>query len=128
MGAPPHGDQVPPLKEDSNVEQAPTNPPPLTDDDISDAQIQLSQATTVQCQAMTTQINQEDVPHPHQEVTAMASHLRDSNWMNPSTFYRSKVEEEPQEFIDEVYKILLAMGLSISEKSKLTTYQLNDVY
>ena len=37
--------------------------------------------------------------------------------MNPPTFYGSKVEEDPQEFIDEVYKILLAMGLSISEKA-----------
>ena len=47
--------------------------------------------------------------------------------MNPPTFYGSRVEEDPHEFIDEVYKIFLSMGLSTSEKSKLATYQLKDV-
>ena len=47
--------------------------------------------------------------------------------MNPPTFYGSKVEEDPQEFINKVYKILLAMGLSTSEKAGLATYQLKDM-
>ena len=47
--------------------------------------------------------------------------------MNPPTFYGSKVDENPQEFIYEVYKILLALGLSTSEKAELATYQLKDV-
>ena len=47
--------------------------------------------------------------------------------MNPPTFYGSKVEEDPQEFIDEIDKILYAMGLSISEKAELATYQLKGV-
>ena len=41
--------------------------------------------------------------------------------MNPPTFYGSKVEEDPEEFIDEDYKILLAMVLSTSEKAELAT-------
>ena len=57
----------------------------------------------------------------------MASRLRDLARMNPPTFYESKVEENPKEFIDEVFKILLAMGLSNSEKTELATYQLKDV-
>ena len=47
--------------------------------------------------------------------------------MNPLTFYGSKVDEDPQQFIDEVSKILLSMGLSTSEKAELATYQLKDV-
>ena len=47
--------------------------------------------------------------------------------MNPPTLYGSKVEEYPQEFIDEVYKTLLAMGLSTSEKAEFSTYQLKHV-
>jgi len=47
--------------------------------------------------------------------------------MNAPTFYGSKVEEEPQEFIHMVYKILFSMVLSTSEKDELATYQLNDV-
>ena len=47
--------------------------------------------------------------------------------MNPPTSYGSKFEEDPQVFIDEIYKILLAMGLSTSEKVELATYQLKDM-
>ena len=57
----------------------------------------------------------------------MASRLRDFTRMNPPTFYQSKVEEDPQEFIDEIYKILHVMGLITSEKDDLDTYQLKDV-
>ena len=32
--APPHGDQVPPLEENANVDQATTNPPPMTEADM----------------------------------------------------------------------------------------------
>ena len=47
--------------------------------------------------------------------------------MNRPSFYGSKVEEDPQEFIDEVYNILYAMRFSTSEKAELATYQLKDV-
>ena len=57
----------------------------------------------------------------------MASRLRDFTLINIPTFYGSKVEEVPQEFIDEVYMILLAMGLYTSDKAELSTYQLRDV-
>ena len=126
-GAPPHGDQVPPLEKDANIEQAPFNPPPLTDGDIRAYLIQLDQASIVQDQAMTDQDNREVVPRPHQQLTTMASRLRDFTCMNPPTFYGYKVDEDPQEFIDEVYMILLFIGLSTSEKVELATYQLKDV-
>ena len=86
-----------------------------------------AQATTTQAHAMTAQENRDVVLRPHQQVTTMASHLRNITRMNPLTFYRSKGEEDSQELIDEVYKILFAMGLSTSEKFELATYQLNDV-
>ena len=47
--------------------------------------------------------------------------------MNPPTFYGFKAEEDPKEFIDEIYKILYAIRLTTSEKADLTTYQLKDV-
>ena len=52
------------------------------------------------------------------------SRIRDFTRMNPPTFYRSKVDEDPQGFIDEVYKVLYAIGVSFQEKEELTTYQL----
>ena len=71
--------------------------------------------------------NREVVPRPNQHVGTMASHLREFTRMNPPTFYGSKVEEDPHEFIDEIYKILYAMRSSNSEKAELATYQLKDV-
>ena len=76
---------------------------------------------------MTTQDNWEVVPQANQLVGTMTSHLRDFTRMNPLTFYGSKVEEDPYEFIDEIYKILYAMGFTSSENAELATYQLKDV-
>ncbi|WMV19434.1 hypothetical protein MTR67_012819, partial [Solanum verrucosum] len=47
--------------------------------------------------------------------------------ISPSVFHGSKVEEDPQEFIDEVYKVLMIMGVTPVEKEELTTYQLKSV-
>ena len=119
-----HGDQVPPLEEDAKMEHAPVNPPYLTNENIRAALLQMAQAittqtqvSTTQAQAMTAKANREVVPRPYQQVTTMASRLKDFTWINPPTFYGSKVNEDSREFIDEVYKILLAMGLSSSEKA-----------
>ena len=45
----------------------------------------------------------------------------------PSYFYGSKVDEDSQEVIDEVYKILFDIGVYSSEKAKFRTYLLKDV-
>ena len=47
--------------------------------------------------------------------------------MNPPTFYGSKVDEDPQEFVDEVYKVLYIIGVTSSDKAELASYQLKDV-
>ena len=85
------------------------------------------QTVTTQAQAITGQANREVVPRENQHVSTMASRLRDFTRMNPPTFYGSKVEENPQDFIDETYKILYTMGLTTIEKAKLATYQLKDI-
>ena len=108
-GVPSQGDQVPPLEKSSNDDQAPVNPPPLTDKNIRDTLFQISQTITTQAQApttqaqvMTAQANREVVPWTNQQIASMASRLRDFTRTNPPTFYVSKVEEESEEFIDEV--------------------------
>ena len=45
----------------------------------------------------------------------------------PPTLYGSKIDEDLQEFIAEVSKILMDMGLSTSEKVELSTYKLKDL-
>ena len=47
--------------------------------------------------------------------------------MNPPIFTGAKTSEDPQEFIDELHKILAAMGATDIEKAELTSYQLKDV-
>ncbi|XP_015068750.1 uncharacterized protein LOC107013325 [Solanum pennellii] len=49
----------------------------------------------------------------------MISRLRDFVRMNPPIFLRSKVGEDPQEFLDGVYKVLTDMGVTSSEKAKI---------
>ncbi|TMW91575.1 hypothetical protein EJD97_014155 [Solanum chilense] len=56
----------------------------------------------------------------------MTSRLRDFVRMNPSTFLDSEVREDPQEFLDEVYKIVHAMGVFLREKAELASYQLKE--
>ena len=57
----------------------------------------------------------------------MTSRFRDSMRMNPLVTLGSKVGEDPKEVIDEVYKIVLAMGVTSREKAELASYQLEGV-
>ena len=108
-GSSSHSDKVSPLKEDVNDDQTPINPPPLTDEAIRAALFKIaqaittqSQAITAQAQAMASQANQEVVLQANQQVATLVCHLRDFTRMNPPTFYGSKVEKDPYEFIDEI--------------------------
>ena len=40
--------------------------------------------------------------------------------MNPPTFHGTKVDEDPQGFIDEVFKVVDAMVVTPSEKSRIS--------
>ena len=90
MGFPPRCNQYPPLEEDANDDQGSANPPSLSDWDIREAFLEMSQAITtqaqagnIQTQAMTTKANQKMVPRVSQHVSTMASRLRDLTRMNP---------------------------------------------
>ncbi|TMX04919.1 hypothetical protein EJD97_003881 [Solanum chilense] len=85
------------------------------------------QAVATQPQAMAAQSNREFGPRVHQNASSMASHLRDFTRMNPQMFFGSKVNEDPHDFVDEVYKIWHAMGVSSNEKARLASYQLKDM-
>ena len=46
---------------------------------------------------------------------------------SPPIFTWTKTLEDPQEFVDQVHKILVAMGATYIEKAELSSYQLKDV-
>ena len=76
---------------------------------------------------MIDQVNQQNVQRENLPVCSMADRLRDFTGMNPPIFTGSKTSEDPQEFVDEVHKILVAMGSTYIEKAELDSYQLKDV-
>ena len=57
----------------------------------------------------------------------VTSSLRDFTRMNPPMFFVSMSDEDPQNFLYEVYKILHAMGVTLIEKAELEAYRLKDV-
>ena len=64
----------------------------------------------MQAQAMIAQVNRKDVERLKPLVRSIADRLRDFTRMNPPIFTGSKTSEYPQGFVDEVHKILVAMG------------------
>ncbi|XP_015060314.1 uncharacterized protein LOC107006220 [Solanum pennellii] len=47
--------------------------------------------------------------------------------MNPPTFLGYKVGEDPQAFLDELYKIVHAMGVTSREKAEFDSYKLKEI-
>ena len=56
-----------------------------------------------------------------------AARVRDLTQMNPPSFHGSKSDEDPQEFIDQVQKVIDIMGVTSIESVELAAYQLQDV-
>ncbi|TMX03168.1 hypothetical protein EJD97_017896 [Solanum chilense] len=94
---------------------------------LTQAMTSQANAVTSQVQAMATQMNREVGPRVPQYANNMASHLRDFTRLNPPMLFRSKSDEDPQYFLDEIYKIIYAVGVTSIEKAKLAAYQLKDV-
>ena len=73
---------------------------------------------------MTTQANLSMETRVNVVESTMTSGLRDFVRMNPPIFLGSKVGEDSQEFLDGVYKVLSAMGVTSREDAELDSYQL----
>lgn len=86
-----------------------------------------SQTVTTQDQVMKTQANRYVGPYMKPNGKSMISRLRDFTRMNPPEFLGSKVEEDPQRYIDEVSKVLHAIEVSSKKKEEPDAYQLKGV-
>ena len=67
------------------------------------------------------------VPRTNVVESIVTFMLRDLVRINPPIFLVSTVGKDQQEFLDVVYKVLCAMGVTSREKTKIYLYQLRDV-
>ncbi|XP_049363326.1 uncharacterized protein LOC125828065 [Solanum verrucosum] len=100
-------------------------PPAMSNEEVRSALLMMAQAVTTQAQAMTAQAI-TSMTHVNPIVSTIASRLRDFVRMSPLIFLGSKVGEDPQEFIDEVYKVVNNMKVTFIQKVELS-YRLKDV-
>ena len=105
----------------------PVNPTGLTNAEVRAYLAQIAQDITMQAQSMTDQVDRQNVQRKNPPVCSMVDRLRDFTRMNPPIFRGSKTSRDPQEFLDEVHKILVTMGATDTEKAELSSYQLKDV-
>ena len=105
----------------------PVNPAGLTNVEVRASLDQMAQDITMQAQAMTTQLNRQDVQRENLPVRSMADRLRDFMRMNPLILIGAKTSEDPQEFIDELHMIMVAIQNTDIEKAEVASYQLKDV-
>ena len=87
----------------------PVVPPEMTNREIREALLTIALV-------LTTHANMGSAPRVIIVESIMTSRLRDFVRMNTDIFLSSKVGEDPQEFLDGVYKVLSAMGLTSREK------------
>ncbi|XP_055818539.1 uncharacterized protein LOC129887455 [Solanum dulcamara] len=114
----------PPFPRRENVNDAQAPPTPQDNGPLSD-QVTNAEFRTAITMLSKVVTNQGIVASPN--VPTPASRVRDFTRMNPPEFHGSKVDEDPQEFIDEVYKIVSIMGVTLEEKAELAVYQLKCV-
>ena len=105
----------------------PVNHPAMMGGEVREALSQMGQSITTQAQAIITQANSEVAPQKNQHASTMASRLRDFTRMNPPMYFGSNVDEDPQDFLDEVSKIMFYMGMSTTYKAELASYKVKDV-
>ena len=82
---------------------------------------------TTLAQSMAAQNEWPPVIPANPVATSKASRVRYFTRMNPPSFHGSKSDEDPQEFIDQVQKVIDIMGLNYIESVELAVYQLQDV-
>lgn len=107
-------------------QEAPPQDPQVSVDPLADqvTNVEFRAAFQFLSQVITTQANSEVVVPINSNVDTTPFRVREFTRMNPPEFHGSKVDKYPQEFNDEVYNILMIMGMTPMERKKLVVSQL----
>ncbi|KAK6775922.1 hypothetical protein RDI58_026923 [Solanum bulbocastanum] len=122
-GVPPLGNQVPPNEQAPRGRQGPQ----VCIEKRAMSKVEIRMTIQKLTHVLADQVTRDGKVQVNTNARITASRIRDFTRMNPFTFFGPKVEEDAQGFIDGVFKVLDAMGVSPQEKAKLSTYQLNDI-
>ena len=76
-------------------------------------------------QVLETQVSRDTKVQVNPNGSTIISRIGDFTRINPLTLFGSKVEEDPQVFMDEVSKVIDIVGVSSQEKEELSAHQLN---
>ena len=111
----------PPLQRGLNVNEEGQAPPHDIGPEIDEVP---NEVPVVDVNATLAQMANAITMKAGQNMSTPASRIRDFTRMNPPVFYGSKVEEDPQEFIDQLLKVVTIMGVTSVERAELAAYQL----
>ena len=84
--------------------------------------VEIRASTHILTQVLATQVSRDTRVQVVPYDSTTTSRIRDFTRINTPTYYGSKVEEDPQRFIHEVFKVLDVMGGVLKKKrNKLPT-------
>lgn len=124
-GVLPQGPQEPQGPDDTNNEGAMAIKVALQT--LTQLMMVLTQVVTTQDQDILAQENRDVGTWVNPNVSIISSRLRDFPRMIPPMFFCSNMDEDLQLALDEVYKLVDAMGVTSIEKAMLEVCQLKDV-
>lgn len=73
-------------------------------------------------QVLATQVTRDERVHVNPNANTTTLRIRNFTRMDPSTFYGSNIEEDPQGFINELFKVFVAISVCSQEKEELVAY------
>lgn len=99
----------------------------LTNVVVRESPAQMESDITIKGQALTEQVNGQNIQRENLAVRTIAYKMIDFKRMSHPIFIGSNTLKDPHKFVDELHNIFVAMGATNIENVKLASYQLKEV-